>query len=265
MQKRWAHSKKTGFTLVELIIVIAVIGLLAAISIIAYNNVQKNTADKTLRSDLDNVTSEMQREALQNNGIYPTALPSGIKSSPNVTLTLEHSGGINYYGYGAGLTPIQNGVLMAQICQDLINEGYGQGQNQDGDTEDYITGCGNWNSSNMQFTGWKTKKFFTPVTDATLLNYADTFTTTDTFNKNQETVVKNFYHELVYRQTRQGGSFPLTSFWDSWATPQNGGVAAEPLPSPQVQPSYCVEATHSKYPDLLWHVTDELKIETGGC
>ena len=265
MNKRWAQSQKLGFTIIELMVVVAVIGILAVISIVSYNNVQKTAADKAMKSDLEQVSSEMQRLQLQNAGVYPTTLPTTIKHSVNVTLTLKHSGTINYYGASGPLTAVQNGVLMSQICSDLITEGIGKGQNQGGVTKDYITGCGNWNHNSMQFTGWDTKKFNTPVTDTALLDYADNFTTNDTYNKSQETVVKNFYHELVNRHTRQGGTYPITTFWDSWANPGNGGTILQPLPTPQSQPWYCVEATHSSYSDLKWHMTDELKIQSGSC
>jgi len=262
MKKRWAHSTKPGFTVVELIIVIAVVAILLAITVIAYNNVQKNAADKAMKSDLQQVSAEMQRSQLRNGGMYPVALPEEVKSSPNVELALKHSGTINYYGNN--LSPVQNGVLMAQICTDLINEGLGKGVNQGGQTNDYLTGCGNWNHGSMQFTGWDSKVWTTPVSDTTLLNYADNFTTSDTWNKSLETVVKNFYHELVDRHIRQGGTYPITSFWDSWASPGNG-VLNQPLPTPQEQPWYCVEATHTKYPELKWHITDELRLMSGGC
>ena len=263
MKRRWAPSKSIGFTIIELIIVIAVIAILVGISILTYNGLQRNAADKAMKSDLEQVTAEMQRAQLKNGGVYPTILPSTVQASPNVTLNLVHSGNINFYGNN--LSDVQNGVLMAQICQDLVNEGVGKGVDQGGKTNAYITGCGNWNHNSMQITGWDSKVYATPVSSSTLLNYADNFTTNDSYNKVQETVIKNFYHELVDRQTKEGGVYPITSFWDSWATPSNGGVQNQPLPTPQPLPWYCVEATYANYSDLRWHVTDDLKLQTGSC
>ena len=48
--KSWA--KQTGFTIVELLIVIVVIGILAAITIVAYNGVQVRARDNIRKSDL---------------------------------------------------------------------------------------------------------------------------------------------------------------------------------------------------------------------
>ena len=261
MKRRWAP----GFTIVELIIVITVIGILATISILGYGGVQKTAVDKAMKSDLETVAAEMQRAALQNGGVFPLTLPSEIQASPDVALTLQQSGTVKFYGASGALTAVQNGSLMAEICQDLIDEGVGSGVNLSGNTVAYITSCGNWNDDSMQITGWDTEKFDTPVTDTALLAYANAFTTNSTTNKIQETVVRDFYHALVERHTRQGGTYPITSFWDYWATPLNGGVMAQPLPAAQLQPWYCVEATSTKYPDLLWHITDELAIEQGAC
>jgi len=266
MKRRWAREftqKSTmGFTIIELIIVIVVIAILVTISILAYSGIQKNASERSAQSDLQQVSVEMQRVAQMNRGTYPTSLPSTINASKGITLTLKRSGNVNFY---TPLTAVQNGVLFAQICQNLIDEGVGRGINKGGDTEDYMTGCGNWNYNSTQIGGWSPKKFTTPVTDTALLAYADTFTTNDAFNKAEEVTVKKFYHQLVERLKDQGGSFPITTFWDYWATPANGGVTLQPLGTPQLRPAYCVEATHSQYSTILWHITDKLRLEPYGC
>jgi len=256
------RPKTTGFTIVELLIVIIVIGILVAISITSYAGAQRNAGERAAQSDLRQVAVEMQLGASKNSATYPTTLPTTIQKSPNVSLTLQQSGTITFY---SSLTAVQNGVLFAQICQNLIDEGLGKGTNAGGGIENYMTWCWNWNYNSTQIGGWSSKKYTTPVQEATLLTYADTFTTNDNYNKNQAAVVKNFYHQLVSRLKRQGGSFPITSFWDYWATSSNGGVLLEPLGSGQPQPAYCVEATHASYSDILWHITETQKLETGSC
>lgn len=48
----WAKTKQTGFTIVELLIVIVVIGILAAITIVAYTGVQGSARDAERKSDI---------------------------------------------------------------------------------------------------------------------------------------------------------------------------------------------------------------------
>lgn len=258
MTNRWAPA----FTIVELIITIAVLAILAVITVVGYNGVTKSASVRAAQSDLKNVDAEMQR-AFVKTGDYPSELPSTLSSSPDITLTLVGAGEVPFY---TNISAVQNGVLLAQICQDLIDEGVGRGVNQGGTNTAYITGCGNWNHDSMQVTGWHSRVWNTPVTSEQLLTYANNFTTNDNWNKIQETVVRNFFGQLVARQTQQGGSFPVTSFWDYWATPANGGVMLQPLESnPQTRPFYCVEAQASNRQDVIWHVSENSKLQPGSC
>lgn len=43
-------KSKSGFTIVELIVVIVVIAILASITLVAYNNVQKRALDTKIRT-----------------------------------------------------------------------------------------------------------------------------------------------------------------------------------------------------------------------
>jgi len=257
MTHRWAPA----FTIVEIIVVVTAIGILAAISVIGYSNIQRGAMTASLKSDLDHAASEMQHE-FQHSGLYPTSLPSDFETSRNSTIAVKSAGTSNYY---TNLTPVQNGVLFAQLCQDLINEGVGKGVDKGGTTQSYITGCGNWNYNSTQITGWNTKQWSTPVQKDQLLNYATSFTTSDSWNKAQEGVVKNFYTQLVERQEKQGGSFPITTFWDYWATDSNGGVKQEPLGTPQTTAYYCAEGTISGISDIIWHVDETHRITSGPC
>jgi type II secretion system protein G len=61
---------KQGFTIVELLIVIVVIGILAAITIVAYNGVQARARDTTRKSDLSIIAKAINLY-YSDNGAYP--------------------------------------------------------------------------------------------------------------------------------------------------------------------------------------------------
>lgn len=56
-------QQKSGFTIVELLIVIVVIAILAAITIVAYNGIQQRANDSSVQSDLVNVGKKLAAEA----------------------------------------------------------------------------------------------------------------------------------------------------------------------------------------------------------
>ncbi|MDB5186864.1 MAG: Type secretion system protein [Candidatus Saccharibacteria bacterium] len=60
-----------GFTIVELLIVIVVIGILAAITIVAFNGVQDRSNDARRQSDIKNVHTIVEKYAADN-GSYPS-------------------------------------------------------------------------------------------------------------------------------------------------------------------------------------------------
>ncbi len=68
MQRR---SRSQGFTIVELLIVIVVIGILAAIVIVAFNGVQQRARDSARKSDLAGLSKALQIYYI-NNGNYIT-------------------------------------------------------------------------------------------------------------------------------------------------------------------------------------------------
>lgn len=63
------HIKQAGFTIVELLIVIVIIGILAAITIVAYNGIQNRARETSLKSDLTNIAKQL--ELYRADGDYP--------------------------------------------------------------------------------------------------------------------------------------------------------------------------------------------------
>lgn len=71
---RTNKQKYPGFTIVELLIVIVVIGILAAITIVAYNGIQQRARDAQMFSDLANAAKKFEIYNADN-GAYPASGP----------------------------------------------------------------------------------------------------------------------------------------------------------------------------------------------
>ena len=65
-----------AFTIVELLIVIVVIGIMAAIIIVGYGAVINNANDKSVQSDLIKIDNVFKQYALDTNGSFPSTLAS---------------------------------------------------------------------------------------------------------------------------------------------------------------------------------------------
>ena len=65
-----ALAKRKGFTIVELLIVIVVIAILAAITIVAYNGIQQRGRDVQRKSDIATIQKALEMYHIDNGG-YP--------------------------------------------------------------------------------------------------------------------------------------------------------------------------------------------------
>lgn len=68
---QWAKTHK-GFTIVELLVVVVVIGILAAIVTVAYNGIQQQARVSVAKSDLAAISKQVEVYQLDN-FIYPTS------------------------------------------------------------------------------------------------------------------------------------------------------------------------------------------------
>jgi prepilin-type N-terminal cleavage/methylation domain-containing protein len=99
-----------GFTIVELLIVIVVIGILAAITIVAFNGVTKRAVTASLNSDLSNSVQAILQYQVDNSDNYPASL-----SLLNSGAGLRASSG-NVFGY-----TYDNTVSPKTFCLTTLN------------------------------------------------------------------------------------------------------------------------------------------------
>lgn len=256
-----------GFTIVELLIVIVVIGILATIGIVAYSGMQKRASETAMLSDLENASAIMEKAAIESpEGLFPNNVPDVVIKSPDVSLTAVSSDGIYYWG----LSEVQNGVLFKKMCDDLVAEGYGVGTNNAGTTERYISGCNVYNKDRLQVnSSWNGRDAVIPVSSSHLPNVVASINYNDSWRPGRDAVEKKFYQEWNDRFLRLGGRYPVTIFWDgTWCKPgQSWCTAYDPLPTPSSTDrgkGYCIEATNMKYPDLHWYLDSETTTATQG-
>ncbi|SHJ71419.1 type IV pilus assembly protein PilA [Clostridium cavendishii DSM 21758] len=104
MIKRTKNNKKKGFTLIELIIVLAVLVIIAAIAIPNFVNVRKNSETKADNASIEQVKRIILTEI----------------SDREIT----GSGKIDYVPSSKTLTPAANGVTISnpQTVKDALNQ-----------------------------------------------------------------------------------------------------------------------------------------------
>lgn len=83
------RKSTSGFTIVELLIVIVIIGILAAITIVAYNGIQERARISSVSSALSQVTRKIATFAVDGNG-YPSDLAS-INVNDTDTVKYQYS------------------------------------------------------------------------------------------------------------------------------------------------------------------------------
>ena len=86
------NSKQIGFTIIELLVVIVVIGILAAIVIVAYNGVQRNAAVAGLQSDLRNAGTTLETLKVDDDTSSYPGDDDDLRASDGTTFTYSSDG-----------------------------------------------------------------------------------------------------------------------------------------------------------------------------
>ena len=92
--------RRSGFTIVELLIVITVIAILAAITIVAYSNVSQNALAASIQSDLSRAAKQIEsyRVSVSSSDNYPPDLNSaGVGNNGSNTFNYYYLNGSRSY------------------------------------------------------------------------------------------------------------------------------------------------------------------------
>lgn len=91
MRPRWTRPRRpdNGFTLIEMLVVVVIIGILAGISIPLYMNYRKGALNKSAESDVRGGISAVEQFYTDNNNVYPISRNGTV----SVNLLLSLAGG----------------------------------------------------------------------------------------------------------------------------------------------------------------------------
>jgi len=131
--------RRKGFTLLEILIVVALIGILVSIGVVSYGAAQKRSRDSRRRADMHAVQNAMEQYNADN-GAYPataspacdpgsTYFPGGIPADPKIgqsyTIACSTAAGVSTYcacGLLEGSATSGNATAVGTPCA------YGSGQ-----------------------------------------------------------------------------------------------------------------------------------------
>lgn len=142
---QWA-KKQTGFTIVELLIVIVVIAILAAITIVAFNGIRQRAEDASVKTNVSQATKQLKLFAVMNTGEYPTS----ISSCPSPV-----SGAICYRGSDSQTVAysVDNGASPRSFCFSTQVASGGATYYSDESAQVLTGGCGLQSCYAIQQTG----------------------------------------------------------------------------------------------------------------
>ena len=114
---RTYRNRQSGFTLVEILIVVIILGILAAIVIPQFTNASQDARKNSLTSQLQTIRSQLELYQVQHNGSYPTLaqLWGNMTAKSNADGTTTGTPTLGPYLQQAPSNPFANGATSTSV------------------------------------------------------------------------------------------------------------------------------------------------------
>lgn len=231
-----------GFTLVELAIVVAALGIIASGVIIYYSGSQRRASDSLAYSAIDQATSVLETYQVPSSDYPPNIAGTGYVAPDGVAIAL-FTNAPQVRSYTAGtLDADQNAQLLLNSCNAFMPITSG--------STTYNTGC-SFAGQNVHVSGQVSSNV---VIHGPVVQESDfVLTCGSVCTTAQAAIIQSF--------KAQGGVFPITVPKKQVSLPTPNGLTTYGDAS-----RYCLEVRSTRFPDIVYRTTDQSSVPvTGDC
>lgn len=234
-----SHKKRSGFTLIELIVVGVVIAVLTAITIVTYNGSQRRAMDVQVQQTVSDARKSLQVYYAFNSN-YPPNIANTEYAPPLTVAVVLYTDAPQMPVY-ANLTADQNAQLFLNACNGFMPIVSG------GTT--YNTSCV-FNGNNEHVKGEVGSNV---VIKGPVINQSD-------FKLICGAACDQAQNSILTTFLAQGGTFPVN-------VPKQGSALPAPTSLQITGPAsrYCIEGRAPQYTDIVYHATEQAAVNKGPC
>ena len=147
INNRIVRRPARGFTLVEILIVVIILGILAAIVIPQFTNASQDARKSSLTSQLQTIRSQIELYKLQHLDQFPPALVAGGATAwddMTIRTNVDHTAATGAEGFGPYLQAAPRNSLSGNTAVAVVTAV----------TDDYGSGAGGQASPGAATDGW---------------------------------------------------------------------------------------------------------------
>jgi len=118
------HRKETAFTLVEILIVVLIMSILAAIIIPQFTSASEDSKLSNLMSNLQSIRAQLELYKMHHNETYPTNINTQLTSKTDSDGTVNASGAYGPYLHVFPANPFVDDPVDAVKTEGKAGEGW---------------------------------------------------------------------------------------------------------------------------------------------